>query len=77
MKLHEGGVYLVNGTELISEGPEASVQISAKTGAAAVSYTHLDGYKRQQEGRVCTQKSIGAAGYQAVGFIADFLKEYS
>ena len=34
MKLHEGGVYLVNGTELISEGPEASVQISAKTGAA-------------------------------------------
>ena len=34
MKLHEGGVYLVNGTELIPEGPEASVQISAKTGAA-------------------------------------------
>ena len=23
------------------------------------------------------KKSIGAAGYQAVGFIADFLKEYS
>ena len=34
MKFHEGVVYLVNGTELISEGPEASVQISAKTGAA-------------------------------------------
>lgn len=35
------------------------------------------GRSRCQEGRVCTQKSIGAAGYQAVGFIADFLKEYS
>ena len=34
MKLHEGGVYLVNGTELIPEGPEAAAQISAKTGAA-------------------------------------------
>ena len=35
------------------------------------------GRSRCQEGRICTQKSIGAAGYQAVGFIADFLKEYS
>ena len=34
MKLHEGGVYLVNGTELMPEGPEAAAQISAKTGAA-------------------------------------------
>ena len=41
MKLHEGGVYLVNGTELIPEGPEASVQISA-----TVSYTHLQNILR-------------------------------
>ena len=32
------------------------------------------GRSRCQEGRVCTQKSIGAAGYQAVGFIAKISK---
>jgi len=32
MKLYDSGVYLVNGTELIPDGAEASSQISAKTG---------------------------------------------
>ncbi|MBR2948928.1 MAG: hydratase [Lachnospiraceae bacterium] len=30
--LHKGGVYLVNGTELIADGPEAAACLAAKTG---------------------------------------------
>ncbi len=36
MKLHEGGVYLVNGTELIPEGPEAAAQIFSKDGCSRI-----------------------------------------
>ena len=32
MKLYDGGVYLVNGTDLVPEGAEAAAQINAKTG---------------------------------------------
>lgn len=32
--LANGGVYLVNGTELISDGPEALTALAAKTGKA-------------------------------------------
>ena len=36
IKLHENGVYLVNGTEIIEDSPEAAVQIQAKAGFAQV-----------------------------------------
>lgn len=32
MKLYDGGVYLVNGTDLVPEGAKAAAQINAKTG---------------------------------------------
>ncbi|MBO5523650.1 MAG: hydratase [Roseburia sp.] len=32
MKLYDSGVYLVNGTELVAEGPEAAAAIQSKTG---------------------------------------------
>ena len=32
MKLYEQGVYLLNGTELVADGPEAAAQIKQKTG---------------------------------------------
>ncbi|MCI8327433.1 MAG: hydratase, partial [Lachnospiraceae bacterium] len=32
MKLYENGVYLVNGTDLVPEGSDASAQIAEKTG---------------------------------------------
>ncbi len=32
VQLSQGGAYLVNGTEIIPEGPEAAAAIKAKTG---------------------------------------------
>ena len=34
MKLYEKGVYLVNGTEIVEDGPDAAAALSAKTGKA-------------------------------------------
>ena len=39
VSLYDGGVYLVNGTEIIPEAEGAKVK--ALTGIEAVSYTHL------------------------------------
>ena len=43
--LLEGGAYLLHGTEIIPDSPEAEAQIKAKTGKEIskepVSYTHL------------------------------------
>ncbi len=36
MKLYDGGAYLVNGTELVADSPEAAAQIQQMTGHAAV-----------------------------------------
>ena len=32
MKLFEGGAYLVNGTELVADGPDAAAIVKSKTG---------------------------------------------
>ena len=45
IQLTQGGAYLVNGTDIVADTPEAASQIQAKTGITiskeAVSYTHL------------------------------------
>ena len=36
VKLYDGGVWLVNGTELVEDGPEAAAAVAQMTGAASL-----------------------------------------
>ena len=41
IKLHDGGAYLVNGTEIIPDNTEAQAAVTAKTGKTVTKQVHM------------------------------------